>query len=349
MKKFLVVFLMAVTMLSMVACNKSKSSGGAASGAKVNVKIAWVTDDVNISQQSFYNAAEAYVTYLNKVRSDLNIEINFYPSQGSVDKQIENLETVVAMGFDAVVLNPVDVIGIKSKALEVMKQGVPVLNWANMDPVFTINLIFGNEPKKGQFNYDWIKKYLQENPGKVLYAGLQYGAPQHTQNFARLDPLKTLAQEMPDRFQILASQNSDWSSETSMKMVEDWMQLYKGKMNYICSAAEEQMLGVIEALRGEGVLQNTLLTTFDAEQTGVDLLKKGEIAADSGIIPPMAAQACVEYAIRMALEDLTGTVDISGDCTVCVDQSNVADHEKKIQVDFDNVRFPSALKADYRK
>jgi ABC-type sugar transport system substrate-binding protein len=217
-----------------------------------------------------------------------------------------------------------------------------------MDAVFTINLVFGNEPRKGEFNYEWIKKYLQDNPDKVLYAGLQYGAPQHTQNFARLDPLKILAEEMPDRFQILASQNSDWSSETSMKMVEDWMQLYKGKMNYICSAAEEQMLGVIEALRGEGVLDSMLLTTFDAEQTGVNLLKRGEIQLDTGIIPPMAAQACVEYAIKMALEDFKGDVDISSDCTVSVDQSNVSDHEKKIQVDFDNVRFPSALKDDYR-
>jgi ribose transport system substrate-binding protein len=330
----------------MVVCKRGET---AASGEKIPVKIAWVTDDVNISQQSFYNAAAAYVDYLNKTRDDLAIEINFYPSQASVDKQIENLETVVAMGFDAIVLNPVDLNGIKPKALEAMNQGVPVLNWANMDAVFSVNLVFGSEPTKGKYNYEWIKQYLEDNPGKVLYAGLQYGAPQHPQNFARLDPLKTLAEEMPDRFIILASANSDWSSETSMKMVEDWMQLYKGRMNYICSAAEEQTLGVIEALRGEGVLEDMLITTFDAEQTGVDLLKKGEIQCDSGIIPPMAAQACVEYAIKMALEDLTGTVDISGDCTVCVTQDNVGDHERKIQVDYDNNRFPSSLKGDYRK
>jgi ABC-type sugar transport system substrate-binding protein len=343
MRKIGIVLLIAITTMVMVSCKKTESAG-----EKVAVKIAWVTDDVNISQQSFYDAAAAYVDYLNKSRDDLAIEINFYPSQASVDKQIENLETVVAMGFDCIILNPVDVNGIKPKALEAMSQGVPVLNWANMDPVFTVNLIFGNEPKKGQFNYEWIKKYLQDNPDEVLYAGLQYGAPQHTQNFARLDPLKTLAEEMPDRFVILASQNSDWSSETSMKMVEDWMQLYKGRMNYICSAAEEQMLGVIEALRGEGVLQDMLLTTFDAEQTGVNLLKRGEIQVDTGIIPPMAAQANIEYAIKMVLEDYSGTADISSDCTVCVDQGNVQEHEKKIQVDYDNVRFPSALKASYR-
>jgi ribose transport system substrate-binding protein len=346
MKRFMVLLLVLPMVMSVAACKKSGDS--AAGSDKISVKIAWVTDDVNISQQSFYDAAAAYVDYLNRTRDDLSVEINFYPSQASVDKQIENLETVVAMGFDCIILNPVDLNGIKPKALEAMGQGVPVLNWANMDPVFTINLIFGNEPKKGQFNYEWIKKYLQDNPDKILYAGLQYGAPQHPQNFARLDPLKTLAEEMPDRFQILASANSDWSSETSMKMVEDWMQLYKGKMNYICSAAEEQMLGVIEALRGEGVLEDMLLTTFDAEQTGVNLLKRGEIQVDTGIIPPMAAQANIEYAIKMVLEGMTGTVDISQDCTVCVDQGNVLDHEKKIQVDYDNVRFPSALKADYR-
>jgi ABC-type sugar transport system substrate-binding protein len=346
MKKIGIVLLILVTAMAMVACKKTES--GAAATEKVSVKIAWVTDDLNISQQSFFDAAAAYVDYLNRTRDDLNVVLNVYAAQASVDKQIEVLETVVAMGFDGIILNPVDVNGIKSKGLEVMNQGIPVLNWANMDPVFTVNLVFGNEPKKGQFNYEWIKKYLQDNPDKVLYAGLQYGAPQHTQNFARLDPLKVLAEEMPDRFQILASQNSDWSSETSMKMVEDWMQLYKGKMNYICSAAEEQMLGVIEALRGEGELDNVLLTTFDAEQTGVDLLKRGLIQVDTGIIPPMGAQANIEYAIKMILEGLTGTVDISADCTVCVDQSNVLDHEKKIQVDYDNIHFPSALKADYR-
>ncbi|MDO4321395.1 MAG: sugar ABC transporter substrate-binding protein [Lachnospiraceae bacterium] len=312
------------------------------------ITIAWVVDNVDISQRNLYDTAVDYANYLNDTRDDIHIELTLFDGTASVEKQISDIETAIAMGVDCISLASVEPEGIRPAAEAAMEAGIKVLNWRDEGDWCTVHFIAANEDKKGQAQRDWTRQYLEENPDAVLYAGLQYGATSHPNCFPRMQYMKDLEEEFPDRFQILVEQYSDWSTNTSMTMVEDWLQAYP-QMNYIASASEEQMLGVIEAVKIHSSLDDFVLVTHNGEQTGIDMLKNGEVEMVVAQTFPIFAQGIIDYCVKMQMEDFTGSVDMSDYSIKVLTPENVADYEKLIQVDYYNNQYYEPILADSYK
>ncbi len=363
MKRLLAIMVSMVIIFSLVGCTsrttpdtntptppgETNTSTSSDEIDKIELTFAWCTDNVDVSQQNYYDTAKAYVDYLNSVREDIHITMNMFDGQGSVEKQISDIETAVAMGVDAIILNCVDHEGVTPAVQADQSEGIPVLDrgLGTDGGVCTVYFIGADENIKGQYNYEWTKQYLEEHPDVVLYAGLQQGSTNHPNCFPRMKKMYDLAEEYPDRFIILTEQYGDWSTDTAMKMVEDWLQIYP-QMNFISSSNEEQMLGVIEALRGANVLENYVLTAFNGEQAGVEMLKRGEIMMDVGSIMPIYVGLAIETTVKMVLEGQEGVVDVSDKTMYCVTQENVNEYEEMIRVDYQNINyFESTLKSFY--
>lgn len=315
---------------------------------RYHLSFAWCVDNVDISQQGQFEIAEAYCEHLNTTRDDLKVELTLMNAESSVEKQISNIETAVAMQVDAIVLTCVDPVGIKDAALSAMNQGIPVIDWRDIGRVCTLTFNGGDESVKGKLAYEWTKEYLEEHPDVVFYAGLQYGATTQTAQFARMETIQKLEKEYPDRFHVLVSQYSDWSSDTSQKMVEDWLQAYPD-MNFILTASDEQALGVVEALRGANKLDDFFVETFDGNTTGLNMLRNGDIEMDVGLVYPILIGSLVEYSIKAVLEGTTGYYDVSELTCFNVTQENLDEFEKMNTVDFENrTYFESVLKDSYK-
>ena len=314
----------------------------------IEVTIGWVVDNVDISQRNMIDTAIAYADYLNDTRDDIHVEITVFDGQASVDKQISDIETAIAMNVDCIALSSVDPDGIKPIAEEALEAGIEVLNWRDAGDWCTVHYIAANEDKKGQAQRDWTRQYLIDNPDAVLYAGLQYGSTNHPNCFPRMEYMAELEEEFPDRFHILVEQYSDWSSNTSMSMVEDWLQAYP-ELNYIASASEEQMLGVIQAVKSQKSLDEVVLVAHNGEQTGIDMLKNGEIEMTVSQTQPIMVQGVVDYCLKMVLEGFTGNVDLSDMTIKTITLDNVAEYEQLMQVDYyTNEYYEPILKDSYK-
>ncbi len=314
---------------------------------KYHLHFAWLVDNIDISQQGQYDIALAYADYLNSHRDDIEVEFTLMNAESSVEKQINNIETAMAMQVDAIILTCVDPIGVKASCMQAMEAGVPVVDWRDIGRVCTLTFNGGDEGVKGDFAYEWTKQYLEENPDLVINAGLQYGATTQTAQFARMEPIQKLEEEYPDRFHILVSQYSDWSSDTSQKMVEDWIQA-NPDMNFILTASDEQALGVVEALRGANKLDQVTVVTFDGNTTGLNMLKKGDIEADVGLVYSILIGSLVDYSIRCVLEKLTGYYDVSELTSYMVTPENVDEFTEMQVVDFENnMPYETTLKDSY--
>ena len=344
MKKWVLFALICVLVFSMMACGR----GDGAAGDRIHLRFAWATDNVDISQQGFFDVATEFANWLNKTRDDIFVELILFDGQASVDKQISDVETAMAMNVSGIILSAVDVDGVTPITLRAMREGFPVLDWRGMDGIATVSFINGNEHTKGQFLREWTRAYLIANPDVVFYAGLQQGSTNHPVTYPRMQYIYDLVTEMPGRFHVLVEASSDWSSGTSMRMVEDWLQVHRN-MNFLASASEEQMLGAIEALRGGGVLQNFVTAAFNGEEPGVEMIERGELDLTVGVVMPLGMGLLVETAIRMVLDGFAGHIDISEQAMFNVDASNVAEYKQRIVVDYDNIRyFESTLRPSYR-
>lgn len=316
------------------------------SGSKIHLEIAYMVDVVDTSMQTQFDVGKQYCDYLSNTRDDLDINLTMYDAKSSVETQISNFETCLTTGVDGIILSAVDSEALASMVKQAEEEGVPVLDWRNDGG--TVNFVGANETDWGNMNAQWVRELLDANPDMVLNAGIEYGATSHPQCFPRLAGLKVLEEEYPGRFNILVEQYGDWSTETCQKMVEDWLQAYPD-MNFISTASELTMMGCVESLRGAGVLDDFILTTFNGEQPGVDMLKAGDIDMVVGCAAPAKCGMTIQTAIQMILEGLKGTVDVSDQISECITPETVEEYEKKLQVDFYNVTyFEDGLKPSYK-
>ena len=346
-----IILLLALVLVSAAGCaggtdDKSQTDGKASKDGKIHLEIAYMVDVVDTSMQAQFNVGKAYCDYLNDTRDDLDINLTIYDAKSSVETQISNFETCLSAKVDGIILSAVDPAAMAPYVKQAEEEGVPVLDWRSNGG--TVNFIGANETDWGEMNAQWVREQLDADPDLVINAGIEFGAATHPQCFPRLNALEKLPEEYPGRFNILVEQNGDWSQETCQKMVEDWLQAYP-TMNFISTASELTMMGCVEALRGANVLDNFILTTFNGEQPGVDMLKAGEIDMVVGCATPAKSGLMIQTAIKMILEGITGDVDVSSEISECITQSTVDAYGKKLKVDYyNNKYFEDGLKPSYK-
>ena len=340
MKKILTMLLVLVMLLSIAV------TGSAETAEKRHLVFAWVVDNVDLSQQSFIDYAQAYIDYLNSTREDFSLEIKIMDGQASVDKQIGDMETAIAMGVDGIILSCVDPVGLTPAAESAMAAGIPVLDWRDMGGVCTITFQMTDENAKGVAVSDWLADYLEANPEEELRIGMIWGATSHPNCFPRMEAAKGVAEQYPDRCEFVVDQYGDWGADSAMKIMEDWLQVYD--LNCIVAANEEMMIGVSEVLRGAGVLDDFLLITYNGEAPGLEMLEAGTIDMDVGSLPSVGTPLLVEYAINMVLDGLSGSFDITDQTLWTVTPENLEEYQALLtDTDWSNPPFESTLKESY--
>lgn len=295
------------------------------SSEAIKLNFAWCVDNVDTAQQIYIDYAKAYAEYLNSTRSDIQISLDIMDGQSSVDKQIGDIETAIAMNVDAIILSCVDPIGITPAAKDAIEAGIPVLDWRNMGDVCTVTIDLDLDKSLGEIACSWYSDYLDENPDVVLNVGMIYGSASHPNCFPRFEALKTLEETYPSRFNVVVWQYGDWSTDTAIKMTEDWLQTYP-ELNCIIGANEETAMGSVQALKGAGVMDNFMVTTFNG-QSGLDLVRSGEFAMDVGCNKALGIPLLIDDSINMCLDGLTGHFNYSDITLKCITAENVDEFE----------------------
>ena len=363
MKKLLDLLLALVMVFSLVACGAKEEAPAAkeeapaakeeapaeeaASEDPIELHFAWCVDVVDASQQQYYDYAEAYVEYLNTTRDDIRITLDLMDGQSSVDKQIGDVETAIAMDVDAIILSCVDAVGLTPVAKDAMAAGIPILDWRDMGDVCTVTVDVDLDTSYGGFAAEWYKEYMEANPDAVLNVGFIKGAPQHPNCFPRFEMLASLQKEYPDQFNLVVEQFGDWTTETAMKMTEDWLQTYP-ELNCIVGANEETARGSVEVLKSVGRLDEFMITTFNGT-TGLDMLHNDEIAMDVGCNKAIGIPMLIDYTINMVLDGLTGHYNFSEQTMRCVTTENVVEYEEWLNSSSDVTKYEfSTLKDSYK-
>lgn len=302
MKKILVCMLSLIMVLSLTACSsKAKDEGtdsgngsneaGADDGAKAEptqpaatvggkkvIKIAWSDDTMDQTRAVMLDAVKARVEEINAERDDIELELTYYDAQKSVDKQLSDVETALLNKPDIVIFSCVDATG-SIPAVELIKEsGAKILDIRDIGRPDLVDTIFygSDEATYAAATTGWLKNYLEQNPDVVLKAGLIYGAAAQTQQFARCDLVKKLAEEMPDRVIILDEKYGDWDTEKAMNITEDWLQS-QPDMNYICAANDIMALGSSNALVAAQKKDAVLVTGVDVTEEGINRISAGQM------------------------------------------------------------------------
>ncbi len=343
MKRFIAILLAALMIFALAACGSAQEDPPAADvpandapasnddtpenePRKIVIGFAMNTMDENMNRnlKGLQKAAED----INAARDDIEVEIIFSDGQGSVEKQLSDVETMVLQKPDAIILSAVDTSGSIPAAQVIRDAGILCIEKNGIDTQYIDCFFQGtDEPASSAMIASWYEEQLNKDPDLVLNAVLIYGRASQTVQLARHIAIKELAEKYPDRVKILDENYADWSTDMAQKLVEDWLQLYGDELNCICSASDDMSLGAVNALKAAGYNPGDIfISSVDGTKIGMQLVEEGWIQIDIKSLMMKRGEEMVNLALMMLEGEYSENVYNAGKkCVAVVTADNVAE------------------------
>lgn len=288
---------LAAAALALTACSAGASGP---SGGGESISIAYSVDVLDSTQNAALAAMKAEVARLNKAGTA--VTLTTYDAQSSVDKQLSDVQTALVKQPDVLIMSAVDTKGSLPAAQSAQEAGVKVIDKRPSDPepsAYDVAYYSSDEARYSASTKKWVEDYLKANPDTTLNVGLIYGAPAQTPQLVREDVLKDLAKEMPDRIKIVASGYGNWLTTKAQNMTQDWIQSHP-ELNYISAANDIMALGAANAIEAAGKTDSILLSGYDLTEDGVQRLRDGKQAFDTGVSIKDNGRGLIDLAVKLA-------------------------------------------------
>lgn len=322
--------------LALAGCAGPGGSPGPSrsAGTETPMSIAYSVEALDETQSNIAAQMKLRVQELN----DEGVPVTFdvFGADNSVDRQNNDIEAIVTRQTGALVVTTVDPAGSVSALEAAHDAGVKVVDVrGNIDSDKMDVVYLGlDEPKMGALLKQQAVAYLEANPDAVLKYGLIMGGDTFTTTHVRVQTIKDLAKEMPDRVQILVEDYGDWTTEKATSLMEDWSVRYP-EMNALASSSDEMTLGAVNVLRARDTLDDFFILSVNGSDNGLRMVADGDIDATIGIDFAEYGRGMIEAAVASLRGEIaTGDVfDYSEKVNVVVDASNVEAYAAKKKAD----------------
>lgn len=320
MKKLFALILALVMVLSMAACGSSKPAQDAS--GKKTIRIAWSDDTQDATRAKVLELMRQRCEEINAERDDIEVVLDYYDANKSVDKQISDVETACLTKPDVFVFSCVDSEGSKP-CLDLMKNtGAKIIDIRDMgSDIPDVIFYSSDEETYAKATSAWIVDYMEANPDKLpLKVGLVYGAAAQTLQLKRCDLVKELAEQYPDKIEIVAESFADWDTQKAMNVMEDWIQAFP-EINFVVCANDIMAKGVSNALVSAGIKDKVAITGVDLDG-GAELIAEGK--QDLDVAAALSVnQDIIDIAVQLTEGTYTGDRKNVAQGVMRVDATNV--------------------------
>ncbi|MGL5978160.1 MAG: sugar ABC transporter substrate-binding protein [Erysipelotrichaceae bacterium] len=315
MKRVMKLMLVALVSLSLTAC----SSAGDAAQKVIGISM---------------NAADEYCTALlavmEQTAKDAGYKVVATNANGSPNKQISDVESLVAQNPSVIIVRAVDPSASAPAVEASMSAGIKtvIIDLPIFDADYTVRLT-SDQGRVGELIGEHLNAWLAEDSTRVANLGYIKGndipptAPRRT----RLLETATAANEL-----ITATTSPDWSVSAAQAITNDWLSAYP-EMNVIAAMSDELANAAIQALIAAGKNPaDYLIYGCDGSKNGLLAVENGEMAATVITDPTLWGVMAMELAIDVETEAQTFEVNAQVDGTdsmVLVTKDNVSDYLSK--------------------
>ena len=250
------------------------------------------------------NISDAIVAHANELG---NVTLDMQDAEGDINKQLEQAETMLTKGVDAVILNAVDVEGSAPIVDLCLEAGVPVVecNTLTNNSDAATCYVGSDDVDAGRIQAEFLKTVLPED-AKVCYMMGPIGvSPQ----IYRLEGITTYLFDERPEMQVLQSQTANWKRDEAMALAETWLTQYQDLDAIICQN-DDMAMGALEAAEGMGRKEGLVIVGIDAITDAVQAVSEGRLEAT--VFQDAAGQGAgaLDVAIDCVKNDLMKTEDV---------------------------------------
>lgn len=227
---------------------------------------------------------------------DVKLEVVFADDDAA--KQQSQVESFVAQGVDAIILNPVDKVQSAAAVDFAFEAGIPVItvNTTSDSPNVTAH-VGSDDVEAGILQMERLLSVAPENP-RVAYINAVLG---HSAQVAREIGYLQVLDEHPDAT-LVVQNTADWSGDKALQLVENWIQTYPDGIDLIAVHADCILVGAITAVENAGLAGKILLGGMDCDMPVMLKIKEGVV--DNSIWQDGLGQG--SHSLRVAIEAAQG-------------------------------------------
>jgi ribose transport system substrate-binding protein len=213
--------------------------------------------------------------------------------QLDVNKQIAQVEDLIAQKVDLIFLNPADWKGIKPALEAAKKANIPVI--VVDAPVFDDNLVESTVASDNWNAGIMCAKHLIQKMGEKGNVVVL----EHPTAKSAIDRTKSFEKEIAKYpgIKIVAKQTSDGQLEKAMPVMENILQANK-EINAVMCLNDPTALGTIAALESAKRLDGVLVYGVDGSTDAKKMIKAGKLTATAAQFPKDIGRMAAEAAFK---------------------------------------------------
>lgn len=283
------IYAFALVAAILTGCNQSKTneSGKESADKKLVIGATMLSMQnefvVNVSDQMEAKAKE------------LGVELITVDAERSALKQVEQVESFIAQGVDAIVMNPCEVEASSPAVKLAMDAKIPIINVNSETSTKPTAFVGSDDTESARIAMNYIVEKLGGKGNVIMMHGYMGQAAQIKRDKGAKEILKA-----NPGLTLLAEQSGEWDRAKAMSLTENWIQSFGPKINAIFAQNDEMGLGVVKALEAAGLKNKIIVVSIDAIPDALQAVKKGTLDATVYQNAKQQGGMAIETAIKAA-------------------------------------------------
>lgn len=228
---------------------------------------------------------------LRKAAKSKNIELIITDAQRSADRQVQQVESFISQGVDAIILNPCE-FDASAPAVDKAKAAkIPIVNVNSETRSQPDAFVGSRDEEAAELAMEYIAKRMNSSGNVAMMEGYMGQAAQ----IRRSAGGKNVLSKYPG-VKIITQQTADWDRAKGMALMENWMQVHKKSLNAVFAQNDEMAMGALQAAEQAGMKDKIIIVGIDAIMDALYAVKQRRL--DATVFQDAKGQA--EKAIEMA-------------------------------------------------
>ncbi len=224
---------------------------------------------------------------------DKDVELLITDAQRTAEKQVQQVETFIAQGVDAIILNPCEVEASSPAVEKAKKAGIPIINVNSETRSEPDGYVGSRDEESGEIAMEHIASLLNYQ-GNIL---MMHGYMGQAAQIKRAAGAKGILEKYPN-LHLLAEQTAEWDRAKGMTLMENWIQSYGDKIDAVFAHNDEMGMGALQALEQANLKNKVVVVSIDGIADAFRAVEQGRL--DGTVFQDAKGQGsgAVEMALR---------------------------------------------------
>lgn len=227
---------------------------------------------------SLLNLSSEFIVMLEKELSayaeELGVQLLINDAQRNPEKQVQQVESFIARGVDAIILNPCEVDASSPAVDRALEAGIPIVNVNSETRSQPTAFVGSRDEESARLAMQFLADRLGGKGNVLMMQGFMGQAAQIKRDQG--------AREVLDRYpelKLLAAQTAEWDRAKAMSLMENWIQSFGDRIDAVFAQNDEMAMGAVIALEQANMKDRVLVAGVDAIADALQAVRDGRLDA----------------------------------------------------------------------